>query len=89
MANLNLRGATYDAKHLDKFLGSEYGDRSFNLDRSKGLHNENDLDASVARNRSYIAHLPDYLVNSQSIKPSVSFLNLNREKMVFNHYIDL
>ena len=35
------------------------------------------------------AHLPSYLVNSQAIKPSVSFLNLNRQKQVFNHYVDL
>ena len=27
-ANLQLRGNTFDAKHLDKFLGSNYGERS-------------------------------------------------------------
>jgi hypothetical protein len=43
----------------------------------------------VIRNRSLHAHLPSYLVNSQAIKPSVSFLNLNRQKQVFNHYVDL
>lgn len=33
VANLSLRGKTYDAKHLDKFLTSSYGDKSFNPDR--------------------------------------------------------
>ena len=29
-ANLTLRGSTYDAKHLDRFLGSNFGEKSFN-----------------------------------------------------------
>ena len=89
VANLSLRGATYDAKHLDNFLSSDYGDKSFNperLDRIKAStinasddHQISDLEASVARNRSIHAHLPGYLVNSQAIKPSTSFLNIDRE----------
>ena len=27
-ANVSLRGNTYDAKHLDKFLGSNFGEKS-------------------------------------------------------------
>lgn len=100
VANLNLRGATYDARHLDSFLGSGYGDKSFNperIDRAKASNYQNapgeqpisDLEASVARNRSIHAHLPSYLVNSQAIKPSTSFLNIDREHQVFNQYVDL
>ena len=33
-ANLTLRGSTYDAKHLDSFLTSTYGEKSFNPERS-------------------------------------------------------
>ena len=33
-ANLTLRGSTYDARHLDSFLASGYGEKSFNPDRS-------------------------------------------------------
>jgi hypothetical protein len=33
VANLQLRGNTYDAKHLDSFLNSDYGDKSFNPNR--------------------------------------------------------
>jgi hypothetical protein len=29
-ANLSLRGNTYDARHMDKFLGSGYGEKSLN-----------------------------------------------------------
>ena len=32
-ANLSLRGNTYDAKHLDQFLTSAYGEKSLNQDR--------------------------------------------------------
>lgn len=28
VANLTLRGTTYDASHLDKFLGSDFGEKS-------------------------------------------------------------
>ena len=53
-ANLQLRGSTYDAKHLDKFLGSEFGDRSVNPERMARVEGAevSDLEASVARNRS-------------------------------------
>ena len=95
-ANLTLRGSTYDAKHLDSFLGSHYGEKSFNPERSMQKASQTlcdkpltDLDESVMRNRSLHAHLPSYLVNSQSIKPTTSFLNLDRSKQVFNHYVDL
>jgi hypothetical protein len=73
-ANLTLRGSTYDAKHLDSFLGSGYGEKSFNPERSqqKAMNQSQTLDKtvtesledSVIRNRSLHAHLPSYLVNS-------------------------
>ena len=34
-ANLSLRGSTYDARHLDKFLAGDYGDKSYNPNRSR------------------------------------------------------
>ena len=66
VANLSLRGNTYDAKHLDQFLTSDYGDKSYNperVDRNK-TSVMTDLDASVQRNRSLHLHLPSYMVNS-------------------------
>jgi len=38
VANLSLRGTTFDAKHLDKFLSSAYGEQSFNPDRVEQAH---------------------------------------------------
>jgi hypothetical protein len=34
-ANLSLRGSTYDARHLDQFLSSNYGEKSYNPDRTR------------------------------------------------------
>ena len=78
-ANLQLRGSTYDAKHLDRFLSSEFGDRSVNPERTTRVEGADDLEASVARNRSLHQHLPSYLINSQAIKPTTSFLNQARD----------
>lgn len=89
VANLNLRGSTYDAKHLDKFLNSDYGNQSYYPERVNRTIDETDLEASVQRNRSLHQHLPSYLVNSAAIKPSTSFLNLERDQIVFNAYVDL
>lgn len=70
---------------------SEYGDRSLNPERTARVLSDDpaDLEASVARNRSLHAHLPSYLIDSQAIKPTTSFLNLTRDQMVFNDYVDL
>lgn len=38
-ANLTLRGSTYDARHLDRFLTSTYGERSLNSDRNRQYMN--------------------------------------------------
>jgi hypothetical protein len=66
--NVTLTGHTYDAKHMDQFLQrSKFGDCKSMLTV--------DLEASVIRNKSCISHLPEYLVSTDCIKPSTSFLN--------------
>ena len=76
-ANLSLKGTTYDATHMDKFLRSDYGDRSptvvekYHFQEGKritsgGTHLGSTMAVSVA--------------NNGSIKPSVSFMNLSREE---------
>ena len=52
VANLSLRGSTFDAKHLDRFLSSQYGEKSFNPDRVEKVNltasdHMNSLEASV------------------------------------------
>ena len=43
----------------------------------------------MMQHRTAHSRLPNYLVNSQSIKPSVSFMNLGREQQKINHFVDL
>ena len=43
----------------------------------------------MQQHRAAHKNVPSYVTNSQSIKPSVSFMNLKREEQVFNHYVDL
>lgn len=62
-ANLSLRGNTYDAKHLDKFLESGYGEKSLNPERQ----NRNDLDTleqSLEKNRTLHTNLPPYIIST-------------------------
>lgn len=33
-ANVQLRGTTYDARHMDKFIDSSFGEKSVQLDAS-------------------------------------------------------
>jgi hypothetical protein len=97
VANLSLRGSTFDAKHLDKFLNSAYGEQSFNPDRVEQAHfnqmtvseQTKTLEASVQRHRSVHSNLPSYLVNSSAIKPSTIFLSPDRENVKFTAFIDL
>ena len=94
MANLSLRGHTYDARHLDKFLDSEFGDRSISPERvayskstlEKGAAADEDL---AHKHKRLTEHLPSHITSPSAIKPTTSFLNLGRDKQVFDHYIDL
>jgi len=47
-ANLTLRGSTYDARHLDRFLTSGFGEKSFNQERNRSSINFNQLPDSQA-----------------------------------------
>jgi hypothetical protein len=47
------------------------------------------VEASILKNKSAHSHMPQFLVNSQSIKPSSTFMNLERSQMKFNSYVDM
>lgn len=53
--------------------------------------NEKDvtMETSMMQHRTAHSRLPNYLVSSQSIKPSVSFMNLSRDQTKINHFVDL
>lgn len=84
-ANVQLRGHTYDAKHLDKFLGSNFGERSMQVNESgaptsnkhfkktPGLGSYQHGRAATAE-RQALAQV----MNSANIKPSVAFMSMGR-----------
>jgi hypothetical protein len=128
-ANLQLRGSTYDATHMDKFLGSGYGEKSLgtnvastyqaSLKRAarEQTHNTGSfkdpamqshggpgdsiyepgsiddkditMETSMMQHRTAHSRLPNYLVSSQAIKPTISFMSLGREAQKINHFVDL
>ena len=84
-ANVSLRGHTYDAKHLDKFLGSNFGERSLQVNESGApAHGGNSFKKTAAslsyQGRSNTAHRAaiSNVMNSANIKPSVAFLSMGR-----------
>jgi hypothetical protein len=91
---LQLRGNTYDAKHLDSFLNSTYGLKSFNANRVDIARRKNgspleQIEEKVKRHHSVLSKLPNYLVDTQSIKPSVNFLSPGRDSIKFTQFVDL
>lgn len=68
-ANLTLHGTTWDAKHLDKFLKSEWGDRLFNASKSN-------QPPEPAKNIEGIKTV------DTNIRPSPAFLTLPRSSAI-------
>ena len=79
-ANLSLRGSTYDAKHLDRFLGSDFGEKSIF---------QNSMNKSAISNKKGKSHITSYMSNSSQIKPSISFMSMKREDQKQANYVDL
>lgn len=74
--NVSLRGATYDAKHLDSFLGSGFGEKSIQVNQANVSSS-----ARPGPGGGGGSNLVNYLItgSSNQIKPSVSFLSLGRK----------
>ena len=87
-ANVQLRGTTYDARHMDKFIDSSFGEKSVQLDAS-GIPVQQTLSSMSRIQQGYSAYLTSMKTTSNphalsshvssAIKPSVCFLNLPRE----------
>lgn len=93
VANYQLSGNTYDAKHLDQFLNSSFGDNSPNRTKRKTetLNQTNSKQAleTVNRHKSVMARLPSYLTDPSVIKPSISFRTIERNQVKFTSFVDL
>lgn len=89
-ANVSLRGSTFDATHLDKFLDSDFGEKSMIgniVDQSKRNEVTNRTGGPGGGGGS---NLMSYLSNNtNSIRPSISFISMNRDEYKMTEYPDL
>lgn len=85
-ANVSLRGHTYDATHLDKFLGSNFGERSLQVNENGAPTQSNKQFKKTAAMGSYQQGRAataersqiGQVMNSANIKPSVAFMSMGR-----------
>lgn len=93
-ANVSLRGSTYDATHLDKFLSSNFGEKSLQI--NEGGHYTDNLiahstvSAHAGPGGGGGSNMISYLLNgtTNSIKPSVSFISMGRQDYKQIKYTD-
>jgi hypothetical protein len=84
-ANVSLRGNTFDATHMDKFLGSNFGDRSFMQESSPGRMSNRTIGPGGGGGSNLLSYLAS---NSNTIRPSVSFMGMNRSEYKQTKYTD-
>ena len=88
-----MSGNTYDAKHLDQFLNSSFGDNSPKRTKRspEDLSNSNSklVLETVNRHKSVMSKLPVYLTDPSTIKPSISFRSIERNQVKFTQFVDL
>lgn len=90
-ANVSLRGHTYDATHLDKFLQSGFGERSIQVGETvSGVSPMNTLTARAGPGGGGGSSMMNYLMSgtTNSIKPSVSFISMGRKDYKQIKYTD-
>ena len=80
-----MRGNTYDAKHLDKFLGSNFGEKSIQISETGYAPGHMTGSTVSARNAGPGggggSNMMNYLLSgtTNTIKPSVSFVCMGRK----------
>jgi hypothetical protein len=90
-ANVTLRGGTYDAKHMDKFLNSGFGEKSLTIGNNGPSHMAHALTASrVGPGGGGGSNMMSYMMSgtTNSIKPSVSFISMSRDEYKQIKYYD-
>lgn len=89
-ANVSLRGTTYDAKHLDRFLGSNFGEKQIQVGEGSQMMHQSTVSARTGPGGGGGSNMMSYLMNgtSNSIKPSVAFVSMSRKEYKQNHYTD-
>ena len=90
-ANVTLRGNTYDATHMDKFLGSGFGERSIQIgDPNSQMSPLGTVSARAGPGGGGGSSMMNYLMSgtTNSIKPSVSFISMGRKDYKQIKYTD-
>lgn len=90
-ANVTLRGNTYDAKHMDKFINSSFGEKSIQMGASAHHHLNSTIQAGKAGpGGGGGSNMLSYLLSgtTNSIKPSVSFISMSRDEYKQIKYYD-
>ena len=90
-ANVSLRGNTYDAHHLDRFLGSNFGEKQIQVGEGNSvIGHQSTVSARKGSGGGGGSNMMSYLMNGAggSIKPSVSFVSMSRKEYKQHHYTD-
>ena len=90
-ANVTLRGTTYDARHMDKFLSSGFGERSIQMgDNLAHSFNNTISGGRPGPGGGGGSNMLSYLMSgtTNSIKPSVSFISMSRGEYKQTKYYD-
>jgi hypothetical protein len=81
VANVTLRGTTFNASHLDKFLNSNYGEKTGqSVMETKVSPLKEQSFKSVGPGGGGGSNLMSYMSTSNQIRPSYSFMGLSREE---------
>jgi hypothetical protein len=92
-ANVTLRGSTFDATHMDKFLGSGFGERQLTSGFEDRLMPTTQTgrytNRTIGPGGGGGSNLMSYLASSTSqIRPSVSFIGLTREETAKQNHLE-
>jgi len=80
-ANVTLRGSTFDATHMDKFLGSGFGEKSIQISSYEHLPKANISHRTIGPRGGGGSNLLSYMQsNTSQIRPSVSFISMGRSE---------
>jgi len=98
VANVKLRGATFDAKHLDSFLKSEYGEKAEQNYSSNKMDSDpkNLKNTMQTSNTMQTYHKNDNVRTTSfpipiqtNVRPTHTFISVPRDNNAQTHYVDL
>jgi hypothetical protein len=90
VANVTLKGTTFNATHMDKFLTSGYGEHTYqSAVESKVSPIDKNTGRTTGPGGGGGSNIMSYLSSSSQIRPSYSFMGLTREEQKQDKYVDM